>query len=293
MNKLLFVAILVGVLSVGLYSSPVGAIPQLNMSIGARAAGMGGAVVAKSSDQLSVLWNPAGLGRLENKEFVADVSASMQYDRSLHYLGYAQRLESGIGFGVGLILSGVDDIDRVDVDGNIIGSGKYTNSNVYLSGGKEFDNFSFGASLKILQQEIMNESEVGFGFDAGILYDFEENLTLGAAFKNVGSKIGDAKVDMVLQTGIYYKVSKIFGVEFDFVRNFEREESYIRVGGELDVVENMFTIRAGADDGNLMFGVSFITETEQGLGIGLDYAYISENSDIFDDSHRVSLNFKF
>ena len=95
------------------------------MSIGVDAAalGMSNAVVSHTSDVNSGYWNPAGLLKLEDKQFSlmhASYFANIaQYD----YAAFAMPIDNRSAVGISLIRFGVDDIlnttQLIDSEGNI------------------------------------------------------------------------------------------------------------------------------------------------------------------------------
>ncbi len=66
----------------------------LNIGVGARALGMGGAYTALADDANALYWNAAGLSRLEKREFTAS-HAEMYESTRLDYLAYAHPTSQG------------------------------------------------------------------------------------------------------------------------------------------------------------------------------------------------------
>jgi hypothetical protein len=83
----------------------------LNIGVGARAFGMGGAHVALVNDVIASYWNPAGLALNKNgteialmhSEYFAGIA---KYD----YLGFSTLLQNHQKVGISLIRFGIDDI---------------------------------------------------------------------------------------------------------------------------------------------------------------------------------------
>jgi hypothetical protein len=86
----------------------------LQMGIGARALGMGGAFAAVSDDSTATFWNPAGLTQLKKSEFSA-MTSRINLDRSYNYVNFAKPMNNGWTFGFTMLKFGVEDISETRV----------------------------------------------------------------------------------------------------------------------------------------------------------------------------------
>ena len=66
----------------------------LNVGVGARGLGMGGAYTALADDANALYWNPAGLSKLEKREFTAS-HAELFENTWLDFLAYAHPTSQG------------------------------------------------------------------------------------------------------------------------------------------------------------------------------------------------------
>jgi hypothetical protein len=161
----------------------------LNIGVGARAFGMGGAVSASTSDVTAGYWNPAGLRTLPS-----DFQVSLMHNdyfgglAKYDYAGVAYKLAANQGnIGVNIIRFGIDDIPNtlylVNPDGNLDYSKVSSFSAVdyaalicyskdlKIKRWKDRDDYKFtiGANAKIIQRSIGSFANAwGIGTDIGI-----------------------------------------------------------------------------------------------------------------------------
>jgi len=170
-----------------------GAAAFLEIGVGARAMGMGGAYAAVANDATALYWNPAGIVWLNgvqcelahNKWLVdtyhdfAGVVIPMPSLRSTFGLSY-----NSLDYGD----EQVRTVERPDGTGETF-SGR--DIAVALSYAIAFtDRFSFGLSGKYVSQRIWSETGSAVAMDVGIFYNtMVKGLRLGACISNFGSKI--------------------------------------------------------------------------------------------------------
>ncbi len=174
----------------------------LNIGVGARAHGMGGAQAATVGDVTSMYWNPAGL---------ADVRVSFQFS-AMHaewfagigqfdYLGLAKPVKFGntravLGFSG--VRFGVDNIPNtlalIDSDGSInfdnitaFSAADYAFNVVYAQ--KLFiKGLQIGGGVKVIRRQAGTFAQAwGFGADLGIQYNLEDRWHFGLAAHDITS----------------------------------------------------------------------------------------------------------
>jgi hypothetical protein len=167
---------------------------HLRIGLGARGIALGNSVIAANPDGYSVYYNPAAAGYMEGKAVSLSYSF-MSLDRVFNYIGFSMKLPPEAGLSIGLINSGFRNIDSYTSIGVM---GDEVNHNANLA----FLNFSrkFGAALSLgltikYNWEYINDgssefdySSQGIGWDFGILFKLNSDITFAAALRDVGSK---------------------------------------------------------------------------------------------------------
>lgn len=197
MKKTLFILIILQ--SLFSFSQSVRKYSNEFMSIGVDAAalGMSNAVTAHTGDVNSGYWNPAGLLKLEDKQFAlmhANYFANIaQYD----YAGFAMPIDNRSAVGVSLIRFGVDDIlnttQLIDSQGNIdynrisLFSTADYGLTVSYARSLPIDGLNYGVNAKVIHRVIGDfASSWGFGFDLGIQYiSDEEDWKFGLMLRDI------------------------------------------------------------------------------------------------------------
>jgi len=154
----------------------------LAIGVGARAFGMGNAVIASNFDVTAGYWNPAGIAGLEKKadaglmhaEYFAGIA---KYD----YAGFAYRLDEKSSGAVTLIRFGVDDIpntlELIDQDGNL----RYDRIKTFSAADyamifsyarkSPVEGLDYGGNVKVIHRRTGDFARAwGFGFDLGTIY---------------------------------------------------------------------------------------------------------------------------
>jgi hypothetical protein len=169
----------------------------LNIGAGARAMGMANAYTSASDDVSSAYWNPAGLMKIENNlqimlmhsEYFAGIA---NYD----FGAFAAQInpESRIAFSV--VRMGVDDIpntlELIDAEGrfryDLVKSFSAIDYAFTASYARQMadEKLRIGASTKVIHRRVGTfANSWGFGFDAGLQYDFSDDFTIGIMGRDI------------------------------------------------------------------------------------------------------------
>lgn len=230
----------------------------VRLGFGSRGMGMGNALTAVIDGDVTSFYNPAVTPFLTDR--VAAVSYGLlSLDRSLNTLSYSQSIKPTAGFSVGIINSGVSNIDGRDADGFQTGE-LFTSENQFSF---SFANrmskvISLGIALKIYYYRLYeNISSTDLGVDAGGIARLSDNLTLGIAVQDIGSKYkwdtsnlygdqGNSTIEpfpLLRKIGLSYAFDDNAGlISVDF-ENSNKNTNIIRMGGELPLSE-FFTVHA-------------------------------------------------
>ncbi len=209
----------------------------LNTSLGARPGGMGNAFSAIANDVNAVLWNPAGLTLLKEKEAsftytnlaaVFDIDeASGMYDG---FLGYAQPLRNDAAFAISLQYQEQGKVAYTTEDPEVIAEYNLgANYAAILSYAKRLSSsLSYGVNFKFIQTRLWEIVGRAYAVDLGGLYQSpSEKLNLALSLQNTGTKLQMEDLEQAdplpqnLKLGISYKPlnnsshSLIFALDLD------------------------------------------------------------------------------
>jgi hypothetical protein len=183
----------------------------LNIGVGAKALGMGGAFVAVANDATAAYWNPAGMSGLNHKEVnlmycpanfetkLADANGQLggfniaQLGASYNYVGFVSMVGKSMRVGISAIMLTVDGImdtrdlafddvntnqirdegERIFYDEAKITMGSDAESAYVLSFSQQLSpGMSIGANVKQISQSVFEYSSTGIGIDVGLMYRF-------------------------------------------------------------------------------------------------------------------------
>lgn len=292
------------------------------MGFGARGMGMGNAMSAVTSGNLSVYYNPALSVFQEGNVFQTSYSI-LSLDRNLNFLSFTKKFslkskssfQRTMGFSAGLINAGVNDINEYDGEGNQVGTTSTSENMFYFAIANRFsEKLVIGATFKYYYYKLYTDlSSTSFGVDIGALYLLNDNFTISFGLADINSKYewdtGDLygtsgknttdKFPMLKRIGVAFKSDdKKLLVAFDF-ENSNAGTNYLRMGAEYNIYES-FYLRGGLDHFNLSnfdepvrpsLGFSYFYKLEKFI-VGVDYAFVIEPYSP-SDQHILGVNFKF
>ncbi len=238
------------------------------MGFGARGIAMGNSMVAITEGEISTYYNPALAAFSENR--VASITASLlSFDRYLNFLSYTQAIKPTAGLSVGIINSGVRNIDGRDEDGLHTDTYSTTENQFYLAFANRVDpHVSLGVAVKLYYSKLFDKvSSTTVGFDLGGYVQVTDNLGVGLAVQDLNSKYSwdtqqlYGSPDGRTTPDQFPNLRKI-GAAYTFFRselfpagqarisaeyeNSSLHTNIFRAGAEYSLVE-AFTLRAGVD----------------------------------------------
>jgi len=164
----------------------------LKLGVGARAISLGGSFVAEANDMSAVYWNPAGFARLSgrhlqlsNTRYLADVN--------YNFVAFGTSIDRVGSIGVSLLMVDSGDM-AVRTEMQPEGTGEQFNVLSFalqLSYARNLsDQFSIGANIKLVQEQIWHSKASAVAFDIGTLFTTPfSSLRLGASMSNLGPKL--------------------------------------------------------------------------------------------------------
>ncbi len=168
------------------------AAPFLEIGIGARAIGMGGAFVAVASDATALYWNPSGLSRLSRNEVVL-IHTQWLADTRFDFAGIVLQLGQFGTLGASITSFSMDDmevrtIEKPEGTGEMFSAGDFS---LGLSYARNLtDRFSVGFNAKYIQQKIWHMNASSIAMDVGLLFRTHFNdLKIGMSISNFGNKM--------------------------------------------------------------------------------------------------------
>lgn len=260
------------------------------LGAGSRAIGMGGAFVSIADSPDGSFYNPAGLAQLRQRQ-ITSMHAIMKVDQRLNWVSYAHPLSKNRVVGCSWLRYGVDKIDERDDAGNLIGI--FNDVENTFTGTFSFmvnKALSLGVNFNYMDHRVYGLIADTYGFDVGVLYNYNDKFRAGASLKNLGSEFEwdipnqtrqDVPVTGIL--GLAWKPFDCFLITGD-VRKMSGYDPTYHAGMEYWFFGNT-ALRVGITEGNFTFGSSFRMS-----GWQFDYGY--EDSEI-SDIHRVSATMYF
>ncbi|MBI2069553.1 MAG: PorV/PorQ family protein [Elusimicrobia bacterium] len=276
----------------------------LNIPVGARPVGMGGAYTALANDISSLHWNPAGLALMNQPEIGAMYSQWL-LDSQYNFLGLGYPLPQGKGTLAGSIsvLSQGESQSRGQ-NRERTGSIKAQDQSLSLGYGRKIGFIRAGLNTKLIQSEIAGFMANSFAFDFGFIVPLRTNpISLGLALQNVGPGIRFIEqrdpLPLSLSGGLSYRLPVGIALALDVKQQLYSHKTNINIGTEYQALP-VLSLRGGyiaalgqqvplAGNGGLdgiSGGVGFRL-----MGAQIDYAF--KPFGLLGDTHRVSLSVRF
>ncbi|MCX6136563.1 MAG: hypothetical protein NTV54_03595 [Ignavibacteriales bacterium] len=281
------------------------------MGLGARGMGMGNAMTAVASGDLTGYYNPA-LAALQEQHTGALSYGVLTLDRSFNTLFYTQSLPPSAGLSLGIINSGVKNIDGRDGDGYHTENYSTSENEFLLSFAlRPSKKLSVGVSTKIYYYHLFDKiNSSAFGLDFGFLWKPNDRWSVGGSVRDAIAAYKWDTSDLYGQSGNSSKerfpLLRTLGVAYRgdaFLLSAETEltneqTTLFRAGGEWIAIDEL-TLRAGLDHWNTSrkeeasptFGLS-VRLPLQGWEPRFDYAYASEPFAL-SAIHTISFSVRF
>ncbi len=272
----------------------------LNIPVGTRASGMGGAFIAVADDASAAYWNPAGLTRVEPQVLFSHNSYIV--DMKQEYLAAATNFGRWSVAGSFNIFD-VGTIEKRDETGELVGSGEfrpYDLSAGFSVATEVLDDLSLGATVKGVMSDIDVQTASGVLFDVGAIWEgLADGLTLGMAVRNLGPSLTfiEEPFDppLSMRGGLAYRLgtqgengsSFVLSMDIERMRGGDVETF---VGGEWYYGQYLCgRLGARPNSDTQKYGVGFGARYREFV---IDYAYLPFRSDL-GNSHRLGVTYMF
>lgn len=260
----------IGFLCALLFLLPAVAFPQiggragafLRLGFGARGMGMGNALTAVTTGDAVSYYNPAALAHAQYRA-VSLSYGFLSLDRSLNFVGFTQPAKPTAGIFIGLVNSGVSEIDGRDSDGEPTGHLRTSENAAMLGFATRFSSgFSVGFNLKLLYHRLYTDvSSTTVGIDAGILLPVGNSFTVGATVRDINSrykwdtsklygdqqgKTSEDKFPQLYTLGVAYMMADSVALLSAEIERSNQASTIARLGAEVQLLPEL-TVRAGID----------------------------------------------
>ncbi|MGA7720975.1 MAG: hypothetical protein WCA84_07345 [Ignavibacteriaceae bacterium] len=330
MKKILIIIYLL--LTVSVFSQPVsseissmpGAFSR--MGFGARGMGMGNALSSVTEGNLVSYYNPALPVFQQDNSFQTSYSF-LSLDRSLNFLNYTRRFDfyashdsssqpkATAGVSIGIINSGVSNIDGRDNDGNPTGNLTTSENEFFVALANKFSSkLAVGIAFKVYYYNLYQQiSATGVGFDMGGLYSLNKHWNISFVLTDLNSQykwdtspvydeLGTTSTDKfptLKKIGVSYTNNEFGIVASAEVENSNGGTNIFRGGIEYNIFKDLY-LRCGIDQVNLSnydfpsnpsLGFSYVQPIGN-IKIGVDYAFVVEPYSP-EDRQIIGININF
>src|SRR5512140_3088365 len=256
----------------------------------ARTLGLGGAYVALADDPLGVLWNPAGLSRMDQNE-VRFEHATLFEGTSLNGAGFAVPGSRFPSLGVLVLSQRSGDIQRTNELNDNLGTFHDGETAYLVTASRALTpRAAVGASLKFVQQTVEDFSANGMGVDLGATFEATPSLHLGASLVNVGGpshtlRDVEEKYPLVVRAGAAATLLQGRGLVSAQVDHADGPGTTLHAGGEY-WIQPMIAVRIGVDRSEPAGGLSYRFHPQY------QFDYAASNGPLGLE-HRVGLSYRF
>ncbi len=291
MKKIILIVLLSGIWSFGSDNGRFAG-SYTRIGIGARSMAMGGTGVAAPNRGYAFYYNPALSGKMDRKVFSAE-SNFLSLDRYVNFIGFSVKVPPGAGLSVGWLVSGTGNLNSYNSIGQNTGKINHSAHAIYAAFARHLtDKLSIGVNLKVLLEYIndgtsgFDYASRGFGGDIGVFYQAMQNLSIGAVYKDIGSKLSANTEKLFARGGVttdkfpqlfrigafYHTPLKWLNVAYDVEMSSVGKIDH-HIGVEAIHGRNL-SFRIGANNSRFTAGAGFDFRF-RGFTSLLDYAFVS------------------
>jgi len=177
----------------------------LNIDVGARGVGMGGAYVSVVDDASAIYWNPSCLGLIEKPQGYFNHTRWIM-DVVINCVAVAIPVQDIGNFGFSAKFMSMGEMERTTINqpdgtGELFDAASYA---VGISYARSLtDRFAIGITGKYINERIYHSSAHGLAIDVGTIYTTTfNNLKIGMSITNYGTKMSMSGRDLLVQHDI-------------------------------------------------------------------------------------------
>ncbi|MEE2834042.1 MAG: hypothetical protein VYD18_16905, partial [Candidatus Latescibacterota bacterium] len=237
----------------------------LDTGLGARAAGMGGAVSAAVEGPAAMLYNPAGLAARRGRSLLVSYQP-LSLDRSRASLAGSMNVRGPLAFGLAWLHAGVDGLVARNGSGEVLEGGidDAEDAVFFALGINATPRLQLGLGVKIIDHRIEapqagESSANGRAVDLGLRYRLGDNTVIGIAARNLLDKLSwsvirpsaqtsssDEALMSVLALGVAHDWRGVVNAAFDVEWLDVGGERNLRAHGGIEApLNDLLTIRGG------------------------------------------------
>ncbi|MEW6411593.1 MAG: PorV/PorQ family protein [Candidatus Zixiibacteriota bacterium] len=286
------------------------AAPFLEIPIGARPAGMGGAFISIADDGAGMFFNPAGVCEIRNTLFSSSYRL-MDLDRTLTHASFVIPTANKSALSFSWLYAGSGDVEARNSDGDKLGyEFGMDNHKFSFAFSKRFEDFlAAGISGSYLHSSFSEMTSFSVSLDLGLILYFDQfktreqreaasirDLQAGIVVRNIGANYRWNNENFLGARGIEalpYEVEDKVPLEFgaggsarffnrklltavDLVANTESD--FALHGGLEYFLSPQFALRTGYSDKSFTAGTGYVFKLS-GFVAAIDYAFSSEKVD--------------
>jgi hypothetical protein len=272
--------------------------PAVQEAGSARAIGMGSTYVGVAEGSATLPHNPAGLANMKAMEVALHHNGTVEGSFQ-ETVTFAMPLPGPHGIGASLNYTDHGDFEGRDTSGNLLPDYQSRAFGASVGwGGRLTPKLAVGAALKANRQDLAGTAMDAVAADLGALWSLANNLTLGAAYTNLGVEAGGSRLAQGLNLGASLYLAK--GTDMQWLLAVSDEalaagDNTLRAGLEFKL-NQMLALRGGYGFRTTYTDMDAVVGLTLGLGVSLenltlDYAFVplAEAGSV----QRLSLTYAF
>ncbi|MCX7716229.1 MAG: conjugal transfer protein TraF [Endomicrobia bacterium] len=279
---------------------------MFDQDFGARAGGLGGSFTSIADNVDAIIWNPAGLSKLDTQEvsfmYSKPFVAFSDVDLSYQYIGYGRYISKLRG-GIGIAWTNFTNSDVYKQEIIAVGISRVLNPTKQFSAGLTLKYLGHKYNFNYLPAndpaKAYGDNKYSLGVDVGVLYNFRPNIRVGLCVRNINSPdIGIMSSDVVpmeIRVGINtILLSKLkFEEIIPLVEVISRhDKTTLSFGVEGYLMKKSIVLRIGSNDYETALGFGWYKRLKN-FTLKIDYAYsIPTQIESSGGSHKISMSFK-